>query len=319
MKKILTFFLALTLLCTLFAGCGQQADAPETTEAKPQGLFAENPADDGVLRILMIGNSGCFYYTDELTGMLKAAGIEADVCNLYYSGCSVEQHWTWLQDGSANYEYYYKSTGGKSGKLEQYTIDRALADRNWDVVTLQQAFWPELDVATASARTLGYAKSLFDYLGTQLPQAKLMWHQTWAYQVGFDWRSGRQPAQISEAMKVLTVEKQTAFYEVIRAVSNKVCEENNVPYIPVADAWQIARQHPAVGDVLCDKKAGNGDDLHDGDTGGGQYLNACVWFEYLTGQSCIGNTFRPSVYELSEEKVAALQECAHQTVQNLNK
>lgn len=318
MKKILSFFLAALLLCSLFAGCGKQAETPETTETKPQGLFAEDPADDGVLRILMIGNSGCYYYTDELTGMLKATGIEADVCNLYYSGCNVQQHWTWLQDGSAPYEYYVKTTGGQSRKMDSFTIDGALADRNWDIVTLQQAFWPEHDVAKAKERTLSYSKNLFDYIRSKLPQAELLWHQTWAYQVGYDWRAGKNAGQITPDMKVLTVEKQAAFYEVIRTVSNEVCQQNAVPYIPVSDAWQIARKHPAIGDVLCDKKAGNGDDLHDGDTGGGQYLNACVWFEIVTGQSCIGNTFRPTVYELSEEKVAALQASAHEAVQNLN-
>ena len=318
MKKILAFFLALVVLCTLFAGCSKQ-EAPETTEAKPQGLFAEDPADDGVLRILMVGNSGCFYYTDELTGMLKAAGIEADVCNLYYSGCSVKQHWTWLQDGSTPYEYYVKATGGQVKKYDEYTIDGALSDRNWDIVTLQQAFWPEMTKSIEEAKdiTLRYAKDLYDHIRSKLPQAELLWHQTWAYQVGFDWRAGKEANQITEDMKVLTVEKQTAFYEVIRTVSNEVCQQNAVPYIPVSDAWQIARKHPAIGDVLCDKATG-GDDLHDGDTGGGQYLNACVWFEYITGQSCVGNTFRPTTYELSEEKVAALQACAHEAVQNLN-
>ena len=50
------------------------------------------------------------------------------------------------------------------------------------------------------------------------------------------------------------------------------------------------------------------------DGAGGQYLNACVWFETLTGQSCIGNTWRPDTYELSESMIAALQQAAHRAV-----
>ena len=64
--------------------------------------------------------------------------------------------------------------------------------------------------------------------------------------------------------------------------------------------------------------------LHNGDIGGGQYLNACAWFEAITGKSCIGNTFRP-VYEyagqkhsLSEEMITVLQSAAHQAVDELN-
>ena len=59
-----------------------------------------------------------------------------------------------------------------------------------------------------------------------------------------------------------------------------------------------------------------GDFCHDGDVGGGQYLNACVWFEMISGQSCIGNSFRPD-YELSEELILTLQNAAHQAVEDM--
>ena len=58
------------------------------------------------------------------------------------------------------------------------------------------------------------------------------------------------------------------------------------------------------------------DTSHDGDIGGGQYLNACVWFETLTGQSCVGNAFRPD-YELSEEMITMLQNAAHIAVETM--
>jgi len=69
----------------------------------------------------------------------------------------------------------------------------------------------------------------------------------------------------------------------------------------------LARANPILGDNLTK------DLYHDGETGGGQYLNACVWFEVLTKKSCLDNSFRPS-YELSEEKVAALKQAAHEAV-----
>ena len=78
-------------------------------------------------------------------------------------------------------------------------------------------------------------------------------------------------------------------------------------------AWQLARADERIGDVLCDRASDGGDGTHDGDIGGGQYLNACVWYEVLLRKSCIGNTFRPS-YALSEEKILVLQQIAHQAV-----
>ena len=62
---------------------------------------------------------------------------------------------------------------------------------------------------------------------------------------------------------------------------------------------------------------GEGDYYHDGDIGGGQYLNACVWFEVITGQSCVGNTYRPDYVLDTDITYEALQQAAHQAVQSL--
>ena len=108
--------------------------------------------------------------------------------------------------------------------------------------------------------------------------------------------------------------EQAGYHERQRAYALGACAENKVARIPSGDAWKIVRDGGY--DNLCARIAfgdGLGDNFHDGDIGGGQYLNACVWFETLTGQSCIGNTFRPD-YELSEELIAALQNAAHQAV-----
>ena len=287
----------------------EKAEAPSYT-----AYFDEDPGEDDTLRLLMIGNSGCYYYADELYAMLAGTGIKAEVWHVYYSGCNVKQHWTWLNTDAANYKLVSYSSAGKK-VYESYTLEKCLLAGNWDVITLQQAFWPEMTVETAADATLSYASYLIAYVRQRFPNADLKWHQTWAYQVGFSPLT-EDPATVEAVRKVLSVEKQTAFYQVINTTCETVCRENDLDYIPVANAWQLARKNPAVGDNLCARLGSNndkGDNLHDGDIGGGQYLNACVWFETLTGQSCIGNTFRPS-YELSEEKIAALQAAAHQAV-----
>ena len=93
--------------------------------------------------------------------------------------------------------------------------------------------------------------------------------------------------------------------------------------VPSGEAWALIRAEGY--DKLCARigKGTNheGDYYHDGDIGGGQYLNACVWFETITGQSVIGNTYRP-VYKYNGEEIPLnseltyekLQEAAHQAV-----
>ncbi len=101
--------------------------------------------------------------------------------------------------------------------------------------------------------------------------------------------------------------------------SIKVAKDNEVGLLPVGDLWwELSHSEDAdlkaIGESLWQKtQTPNpwGDYLHDGDIGGGQYLNACLWFEYLTHRSCVGNTWRPADYTLSEDFVATLQEQAH--------
>ena len=108
-------------------------------------------------------------------------------------------------------------------------------------------------------------------------------------------------------------------HNLIKQLAYEVAQENGVNVVPVGDAWEIARRNDIIGNTLCARKNINnniGDYYHDGDIGGGQYLNACVWFESLTGQSCVGNAFRPE-YELSEDMISVLQNAAHQAMENM--
>lgn len=321
-KGVAILGVVLILLGMTLTACGGSEKTQTTLPVSDNALFKESPADDGVFRVLMIGNSLCYYFADELYGMLATAGVKAEVYFVYYSGCSIKQHWTWLNDGSANYQFNRVDSNGRQ-TYEGYTLETCIRHQNWDVVTLQQAVWMDQagDHQKVKEGTLPYAKNLFDYLRERFPQARFLWHETWAFQVGFT-PLGEDPDKVAPNRKVKSVEEQNVYYEAIRAVGEAVCAENGVDIIPTGDAWQLARKDPLIGDVLCARLGVNGnlgDYGHDGDIGGGQYLNACVWFEILTGDSCVGNTFRPSQYELAEEKIQTLQKCAHQAVQDLQK
>ena len=122
---------------------------------------------------------------------------------------------------------------------------------------------------------------------------------------------------LGESEKVMTAEKRTSMYEIKKATSYRIASETGVKLVPTGDAWEIARQNAIIGTTLCQRTNVNnnlGDYYHDGDIGGGQYLNACVWYEVLMRESCVGNTWRPTSYELSEEKIAILQAAAHEAV-----
>ncbi len=278
----------------------------KTEDDPPQIMQKSDPKEDDVFNLLMIGNSFSYYYVEELYGMAKAAGVNMKVCNLYYSGCRLEQHWEWFHRDESPYDYYTTDEKGRQGK-KNVSLRTALRQENWDMITLQQGSTVLFaGYESGMQKTQGYAKDLFAFIKEQFPLSQFGWQQTWAYQVGYNRSNGTVPDKAT----------QDAYHERIKKMSQIVASENNVTLIPSGDAWYLARQNPVVGDTLCaklDRNNGLGDYYHDGDIGGGQYLNACVWFEMLTGQSCIGNSYRPD-YELSEEKITALQQAAHTTV-----
>ena len=119
-----------------------------------------------------------------------------------------------------------------------------------------------------------------------------------------------------------TSAEQKVEYQLKHDVSRTVAERNDADLIPAGDAWMyLIENNPDVGNNLSrslKKDRPQGDYKHDGDIGGGMYLNACVWYEVLTKKSCVGHTWRPDEskvgYTLPEELIPVLQEAAHKAV-----
>ena len=267
-----------------------------------------------VMKILMIGNSYCFYFCDELYAIAHADGVEMKVANLYINGGMTWQHYEQLTKNEPLYWYVVNDKNGRE-RIKEFKILDALAAEDWDVVTNQESYHPGYSLVDPNAgdETCRYAKLMFDYCKDRFPTARHLWQAVWAKEVGFmgayaapEWKDNIP--EEDEVYLIRTKEKQTFCYEVIRDNAIQVCKENNVDMIPTGLAWQIAREDPRVGDHLCMP-----DKNHDGEEGGGQYLNACVWYEVLTKRSCLGNPWRPE-YDLPEQKVIALQQCAHKAV-----
>jgi hypothetical protein len=296
MKKLISLILILVMVvsCMSFAGCGQEAKETVPTTVD------DGYVPDSTLRLLMVGNSFCYYYVEELYGVAEAAGVKMKVCNVYYSGCSLKKHWTWWKQGEQNYQYFETDGSGRT-KYENYSLNMCLRQENWDVISFTRGSgdYP----SDSKENTYRYLRDLLNYTKEQFPQTTFYWQHSWSYQVGYD-RNG---------VKMESAAQQAQSAAEKKVISTEFCNEFDLIMVPCGDAWQYARQDRRVGDVLCNR-GDKSDNYHDGDEGGGQYLNACVWFEVLTGKSCIGNTWRPTGYKLSEEKIAALQQAAHRAV-----
>lgn len=311
-NRILCLILSLLLCVSLFSACNTTADEPTEQGGQTVEIMQkEDPSKDDTLNILMIGNSFCYYYVEELYGMLTAAGYKnVNVCNVYYSGCPLKSHWEWWKSGEANYNYWTTNETGRNETVS-VNLEYCLKQRNWDVISLQESSRGVRNsggVQPHLALTQTYLTDLWGYIKEQFPQSRHLWHQTWSYQIGYD-RNNYQMLDLAQQETDMQMQKDYAL---------AVCKEYDLERVNTGEAWQIVRQGGY--DNLCARQSTNnglGDYYHDGDIGGGQYLNTCVWFEVITGQSCIGNTWRPA-YRLDEALISTLQQAAHQAVEQKN-
>ena len=297
--------------------------------------------DDGVINVLMVGSSFCYYYVQELYALGQAAGIDIRVCNLYYSGCPLEKHYTWWAGGNSNYQYYETYHDGRK-LTSNVSLEWGLAQQDWDFISLQESSSRSFEnYPNHAENTRNYWEPLLDYFIEQFPDAQVLWHQPWTYQVVH-----------GKAGTTYTPELQQSNQDKIEYFCKAICDNYNkngetlVQRVNTGTAWQIMRNTYDYDFLTCrlgktndDGTAHGGDGYHDGDIGGGQLLNACVWFEIITGKSCVGNTYIPEYsttatlsdallaelsvvktdegYALSQELVTKIQLAAHEAVKQL--
>ena len=279
-----------------------------------------------IMNVLMIGNSYCYYYVEELYQLAKAAGIRMRVCNVYYDGCSLERHYNFWKSGQSDYEYF-ETFGPAKTLTNSVSLEWCLKQQDWDVISLQLGggVMRKCTAEEALERTRPYRTELYAYLKQRFPNARFFFQQTWTFEIGHTKPDGF-------VMKDLA--QQIAHTEKIRQMGIGICRENQVECINTGDAWEIYRTYcdrNGIAHNLCARlgiaRGDNphaGDGTHDGDIGGGQYLNACVWFEILTGLDCRGNPYIPRyTYEgmeyglIAGNSAADLQNAAHQAVELL--
>ena len=337
-KRALCLFLALLLLATcLLPACGNDAAVEPTEKKTVKKDPVRDPAEDGKLNILMVGNSFCYYYVEELYELLKEntpTGIgEINIYNLYYSGCNLTQHFNWWTAGEAHYDLYKTSKLGRSlqGTKGEWTLEDALFMADWDYISLQGTIkggsYIDDEPAQLHSDMAMLAAPLLNRFHEVAPGAQLLWHRTWYSEVG----------RVATDGFVYTEEDGPKYDAGMQAASDFMCGEfcEDKPYdlimVNCGKAWTKARELNKTVDVLpygglCarlgmdkfgDHRENSGDGYHDGDIGGAQLLNAYVWYMTITGDTDLSdNTFEPSysrngtTYTLTKEHIALLKEAA---------
>jgi len=127
------------------------------------------------INILSIGNSfsqDAHYYLHDLA---KREGVCIETVNLMIGGCSLEVHY---RNMKGDKKEYCLEINGHSNTGFKVSIKEALLARSWDYVTIQQAS----RLSYMEDSFVPYAEELVKYIRELCPKAKVLLHQTWAYE-----------------------------------------------------------------------------------------------------------------------------------------
>ena len=218
------------------------------------------------LKILAIGNSfSVDAMNNHLYDVLKSADYDQVILgNLYVGGCSLDTHWNYINSNSGSYEFYKNDDNGKWVVTPNYTALTALQEENWDIITVQQ-----VSGSSGMPETYGNLQNIVNWVNQYKnnPDAKVLWHMTWAYQQN----------STHESFPNYNRDQMTMYNAIVDTVQNTVLNTEGIDgIIPAGTAIQNLRG--VVGDTL------TADGYHLEDKLG-DYTASLAWYAAITGES----------------------------------
>lgn len=287
------------------------------------------PAEGETVRLLTVGNSFSGNATWLLPQLAKAGGKKLLLKRADIGGCWLERHWRTVEAFEADPNdpngLHYLDDDRNNVSLKYW-----LTKEPWDVVTIQQ-------LSTISHHAHLYqpfARNLRDYIRKHAPSAEVVFHQTWHYRPDDPRFTGDDYPDYDTFHDM---------HRQVRSAYHKNAQLLGLRIIPVGDAFYLAStdpkwafrpdpnwnpaeaehpQRPTEANSLhegwvwyFDRKAKEHRlrmDGHHANTAG-RYLGACVFYEFLFGDSVVGNSYRPK--GMSEKRARFLQRCAHRAAE----
>lgn len=248
------------------------------------------------LKVLAIGNSFSVDAMEYLYNIAKNAGVKTIVLgNLRVSGCTVSMHYDYARGSNQVYEYF-KNTDGTWRSTPNSTIYDGILDENWDYITLQQGS-PESGLPE-KFRHLENLANIVNNKKTN-PNAKLIWHMTWAY----------QQDSTHAAFTSYDSNQETMYNAIINTVKEKVLPLDIFSaVIPSGTAVQNARTS-FIGDNM------TRDGYHMVQPFG-RYLVGLTYFAAITGADISNISYRPSA-SITDEMVAMAKESVKNAMLNM--
>ena len=266
-----------------------EEEEPEEPE-EPTNPVVIPKAEEGVVRILSIGNS---YSNDAQAYTHKIAeglGIKAEFYNLYYGGCTIDQHYNFYNNDNANYIFYRNMTKYVSVNV---TLKNVLEAAQFDIITFQQGSY-------SSDKYSNYSNldNLMAIVRSYQPNAEFMIHQTWGY---CEERSLQKGYTTSADM----------FKKVEECYAQAAADNGNLTILKSGKAIETAKTKYGYTDDY-----GNTNSIYSDFNSHlapkGDYIAGCVWIETIFGVDARNTSFTNNFADAD-----VLQEIAHIAVGNV--
>ena len=289
MRKVYSYIVVIAVILNLFFVCGcsendkltsVSGNGSQTNSNSPNSIGWE---EDGVLKILMIGNSFSVDTMEYVYQIATSAGIEKlHLATLWRGGCTLEYHTIHAKNDMYVYDYQINKSN-KWYAVQDYLMSDAIRSQNWDYISIQQASG-DSGIESTYSEDLEY---LIGYIKQLCPNAKLIWNMTWAYQ---------QDCTYDPFLKY--DRDQMKMYNSIVTTVEKMIKPRDDIYtiIPIGTTIQNARTS-YIGDTL------TRDGFHLSYEYG-RYLAGLTFFCKLTGIPAENVTFAPDGIDEQKKKVA---------------
>ena len=229
------------------------------------------------MNVLSIGNSFSQDAQRYLHRIAQADGIDLTTINLMIGGCQLSRHYrNMLSETPA---YGLEMNGDPTGF--PVSLKEALLNREWDVITIQQASHQSTDYTTYQP----YLNKLVEYIRMCAPQAKLLIQQTWAYEQG--------SARLTEKMGY--TDQMDMYHDLKKAYSLAMKDAHIDGIIPSGTLFQA---------LLSSGVEKIHRDTFHASLGLGRYALGLLWYRVLTGKSIQDNTFQNFDEPISPEEIA---------------
>lgn len=265
------------------------------------------------LSVLIVGNSFSTDSLKYLREIAEADGVEINVGRLIKGGSTFEHHYTTRETTEKVNTLHY------NGVNTGYTnLKKVLADYDWDYVAVQNWSSKEPSVQLDSEWS-PVGENLIAYIHENEPDAEILINKTWSFEKGYSYVT-------DSAVQKMSDEHITEKSEMVANNAALLIGVDKIRIVPTGDAFTAARNYTdsngvrifdttyyaeghsfssdmnrqtiEVGQGILspeEEEAGyirlHRDGFHSSLLA--RYMLASVWYEALTGNSIIGNTFVP--------------------------